>query len=68
MALTLMVSAFAGLGHASPILLPRADNSTSPFVFTNSLGLNFTQTNGSLQDVTIFATGSSSANYREFLY
>ncbi|KAH8804935.1 Asparaginase/glutaminase [Xylogone sp. PMI_703] len=34
---------------------------TSPFVFTNSNGLNFTQMNGSLPNVTIFATGGTIA-------
>ncbi|KAH6679392.1 L-asparaginase [Halenospora varia] len=55
---TSLLCAFAALGYATPIVYPRADN---PFVFTNSNGLNFTQMNASLPNVTIFATGGTIA-------
>lgn len=52
---------FAALGYASPIVYPRDTNDTNPFVFTNYNGLNFTQMNVTLPNVTIFATGNSSS-------
>jgi hypothetical protein len=55
---TLSIPALAALGHSSPILLPRADNTTSPFIYTNSFSLNFTHINASLPNVSIFATGN----------
>lgn len=51
----LLLSALAALGSASPLLYPRATNET--YVFTNANGLNFTQMNTTLPNVTIFATG-----------
>ncbi|PYH88939.1 L-asparaginase [Aspergillus ellipticus CBS 707.79] len=54
----LLVSALATLGAASP-LYHRAANET--FVFTNANGLNFTQMNTTLPNVTIFATGGTIA-------
>jgi hypothetical protein len=47
----------ATLGYASPIVYTRATNDTDPFIFTNYNGLNFTQMNATLPNVTIFATG-----------
>ncbi|EXJ88747.1 L-asparaginase [Capronia coronata CBS 617.96] len=58
LAQTLLLAAFAALGSASPIHVARAD---SPYVYTNSFGLNFTQMNASLPNVTIFATGGTIA-------
>jgi L-asparaginase len=52
---------FAAVGSASPIVYPRTTNDTNPFVFTNSNGLNFTQMNITLPNVTIFATGKCSS-------
>ncbi|KIM98508.1 hypothetical protein OIDMADRAFT_56865 [Oidiodendron maius Zn] len=49
------------VGSASPIVYPRTTNDTNPFVFTNSNGLNFTQMNATLPNVTIFATGGTIA-------
>jgi L-asparaginase len=51
---TSLLLAFTALGYASPIIYRQEQ---SPFVFTNSDGLNFTQMNSSLPNVTIFATG-----------
>lgn len=50
----LSISALAALASASPIVYPR---DTSPYVFTNSNGLNFTQMNATLPNITVFATG-----------
>lgn len=58
--ITLYFSALAAVATALPTLFERATNATNttnPFVFTNSFGLNFTQMNASLPNVTIFATG-----------
>ncbi|KAE8451192.1 hypothetical protein EG329_004356 [Mollisiaceae sp. DMI_Dod_QoI] len=52
--------ALATLSYGSPILV-RDTNDTNPFVFTNSNGLNFTQMNTTLANVTIFATGGTIA-------
>lgn len=51
-----LICALASLGYASPIVNVRQSN---PFVYTNSNGLNFTQMNNTLPNVTIFATGNS---------
>jgi hypothetical protein len=51
------VVALAAISHASPLLYPRATDSNVTYVFTNSNGLNFTQMNQTLPNVTIFATG-----------
>lgn len=55
---TFAVTALATISSASPLVYPR-DNSSSniSYAFTNSNGLNFTQVNTSLPNVTIFATG-----------
>ncbi|TVY39831.1 putative L-asparaginase [Lachnellula occidentalis] len=55
---TTLLCALASVGYAAPVVYPRA---TDSFVFTNSNGLNFTQMNGSLPNVTIFATGGTIA-------
>ncbi|PCG88791.1 L-asparaginase, type II [Penicillium occitanis (nom. inval.)] len=61
-----LLSAMVACASASPFL-PRdvsgtnSTNTTSPFVYTNSFGLNFTQMNASLPNVTIFATGGTIA-------
>ncbi|PWY88892.1 L-asparaginase [Aspergillus sclerotioniger CBS 115572] len=55
----LLLSALATLGSASPLLYPRGTNET--YVFTNANGLNFTQMNTTLPNVTIFATGGTIA-------
>jgi len=47
--------ALAAVSYASPIVYRQE---SSPFVFTNSNGLNFTQMNATLPNVTIFATGT----------
>lgn len=54
-AISALLCALVATGYASPTVYPR--QATNPFVFTNSNGLNFTQMNGSLPNVTIFATG-----------
>ncbi|TGO55916.1 hypothetical protein BOTNAR_0234g00060 [Botryotinia narcissicola] len=54
----LSVTALAALASASPVVYQR---DTSPFVFTNSHGLNFTQMNASLPNITVFATGGTIA-------
>lgn len=51
----ILLSALASLASASPLLYSRTTNET--FVFTNANGLNFTQMNTTLPNVTIFATG-----------
>ncbi|OJJ74134.1 hypothetical protein ASPBRDRAFT_170981 [Aspergillus brasiliensis CBS 101740] len=55
----ILVSALATLASASPLLYSRDTNET--FVFTNANGLNFTQMNTTLPNVTIFATGGTIA-------
>lgn len=50
-----LFSALATFASASPLLYTRTTNET--FVFTNANGLNFTQMNTTLPNVTIFATG-----------
>ncbi|KAE8341260.1 hypothetical protein BDV24DRAFT_174902 [Aspergillus arachidicola] len=57
----LAVSALATISHASPLLYPRATDSNVTYVFTNPNGLNFTQMNTALPNVTIFATGGTIA-------
>ncbi|KAL4891226.1 Asparaginase/glutaminase [Aspergillus ambiguus] len=57
----LTVTALAALGHASPLLYPRANADNVTFVFTNAHGLNFTQMNSTLPNVTILATGGTIA-------
>lgn len=52
----LIIPALAVLASASPILNARGSNDTE-FVYTYSNGLNFTQMNPTLPNVTIFATG-----------
>jgi L-asparaginase len=47
----------SAVGYASPVVYPRATSDANPFVFTNYNGLNFTQMNVTLPNVTIFATG-----------
>ncbi|KAI9647834.1 hypothetical protein NHQ30_004222 [Ciborinia camelliae] len=54
----LSLSALAAFASASPFVHPR---DTNPFVFTNSNGLNFTQMNASLPNITVFATGGTIA-------
>ncbi|TGO21062.1 hypothetical protein BPAE_0245g00120 [Botrytis paeoniae] len=54
----LSVTALAAVASASPVVYQR---DTSPFVFTNSNGLNFTQMNASLPNITVFATGGTIA-------
>lgn len=54
----LAVAALATLSQASPVLYTREDTtSNTTYAFTNSNGLNFTQMNTTLPNVTIFATG-----------
>nr|UAJ75037.1 L-asparaginase [synthetic construct] len=54
----LSLSALAAFASASPFVYPR---DTSPYVFTNSNGLNFTQMNATLPNITVFATGGTIA-------
>lgn len=55
---TFAVIALATISSASPLVYPRDDSSSNiSYAFTNSNGLNFTQMNTSLPNVTIFATG-----------
>lgn len=55
---SLAVSALVAASQASP-LYPRAGgNSNATYAFTNSNGLNFTQMNTTLPNVTLFATGA----------
>ncbi|KAL4872710.1 hypothetical protein BDV12DRAFT_125186 [Aspergillus spectabilis] len=59
---TLAVAALATLSQASPVVLPRDDSTPNiTFAFTNPNGLNFTQMNTTLPNVTIFATGGTIA-------
>ncbi|KAI9931531.1 hypothetical protein AWENTII_001845 [Aspergillus wentii] len=55
---TLALSALAVAANASPLIHARTGNVT---VYTNSNGLNFTQMNPSLPNVTILATGGTIA-------
>ncbi|KAL2821721.1 Asparaginase/glutaminase [Aspergillus cavernicola] len=58
----LAVAALATISQASPLLLSRDDSSSNiTYAFTNPNGLNFTQMNPSLPNVTIFATGGTIA-------
>ncbi|CBF89773.1 hypothetical protein AN0300.2 [Aspergillus nidulans FGSC A4] len=58
----LAVAALATLSQASPVLYTREDTtSNTTYAFTNSNGLNFTQMNTTLPNVTIFATGGTIA-------
>lgn len=52
---SLCLASLAAISAASPIIVPRSD--APAYNYTNSFGLNFTQVNGSLPNVTIFATG-----------
>ncbi|KAA8569682.1 hypothetical protein EYC84_001276 [Monilinia fructicola] len=56
----LSISALVVFASASPVVYPR-DNTSNPFVFTNSNGLNFTQMNPTLPNITVFATGGTIA-------
>ncbi|KAB8295326.1 hypothetical protein EYC80_007228 [Monilinia laxa] len=56
----LSISALAAFASASPVVYPR-DNTSNPFIFTNSNGLNFTQMNTNLPNITVFATGGTIA-------
>ncbi|GIK02157.1 hypothetical protein Aspvir_006202 [Aspergillus viridinutans] len=58
---TITLAALVAVGSASPVLYPRATDSNSKYVFTNSHGLNFTQMNTTLPNVTILATGGTIA-------
>jgi L-asparaginase len=58
---TITLAALVAAGNASPVLYPRATDSNSTYVFTNSHGLNFTQMNTTLPNVTILATGGTIA-------
>jgi len=57
----ILVAALAAVSSSFPLVYPRATNSSDPYVYTNSFGLNFTQMNASLPNVTIFATGGTIA-------
>ncbi|RDW70791.1 asparaginase ahrA [Aspergillus mulundensis] len=58
----LAVAALATLSQASPVLYPRdVTSSNITYAFTNTNGLNFTQMNTTLPNVTIFATGGTIA-------
>jgi hypothetical protein len=50
---TIAISALAITSYASPLIYPRAANTS----YTNSNGLTFNHFNGSLPNVTILATG-----------
>lgn len=50
---TLAISALVTTSYASPLIYPRAVNTS----YTNSNGLTFSHFNGSLPNVTILATG-----------
>ncbi|RHZ48121.1 asparaginase ahrA [Aspergillus thermomutatus] len=58
---TITLAALAAVGNASPVLYPRVTDSNITYVFTNSHGLNFTQMNTTLPNVTILATGGTIA-------
>ncbi|KAM0087955.1 hypothetical protein ACP6JD_008732 [Aspergillus fumigatus] len=55
------LAAMIAVGNASPFVYPRATSPNSTYVFTNSHGLNFTQMNTTLPNVTILATGGTIA-------
>jgi L-asparaginase len=55
----LALAALATISQASPLVYARDDSPTNvTYAFTNSNGLNFTQMNTTLPNVTIFATGT----------
>ncbi|OQE28485.1 hypothetical protein PENSTE_c003G05625 [Penicillium steckii] len=54
------LATLAWQSSASPLLYSRGANGTG-FVFTNANGLNFTQMNHTLPNITIFATGGTIA-------
>ncbi|CAD6444737.1 bc3f50b9-332b-4c8b-b272-0f414520cec8 [Sclerotinia trifoliorum] len=56
----LSVTALAAFSSASPVVYQR-DNITNPYVFTNPNGLNFTQLDPALPNITVFATGGTIA-------
>ncbi|QSZ36746.1 hypothetical protein DSL72_006629 [Monilinia vaccinii-corymbosi] len=56
----LSLSALAAFASASPVANP-SDTNSNAFVFTNSNGLNFTQMNTTLPNITVFATGGTIA-------
>ncbi|KAL2812065.1 Asparaginase/glutaminase [Aspergillus granulosus] len=59
---TLALAALATITQASPLVYPRDDSpSNITYAFTNPNGLNFTQMNTTLPNVTIFATGGTIA-------
>ncbi|KAF7119203.1 hypothetical protein CNMCM5793_008948 [Aspergillus hiratsukae] len=58
---TITLAALVAVGNASPVLYPRAIDPNSTYIFTNSHGLNFTQMNTTLPNVTILATGGTIA-------
>ncbi|CEL06187.1 Putative L-asparaginase [Aspergillus calidoustus] len=58
----LALAALATISQASPLVYARDDSPTNvTYAFTNSNGLNFTQMNTTLPNVTIFATGGTIA-------
>ncbi|EAW08432.1 asparaginase ahrA [Aspergillus clavatus NRRL 1] len=57
----LSLAALAASGVASPVLYARAAEPNGTYAFTNPNGLNFTQMNSSLPNVTILATGGTIA-------
>ncbi|KAL5332784.1 Asparaginase/glutaminase [Aspergillus crustosus] len=58
----LVVAALVAVSQASPVVLPRDDSTPNiTYAFTNPNGLNFTQMNTTLPNVTIFATGGTIA-------
>lgn len=57
---TLALAALVATSHASPLLFTR-DNGNITYAFTNANGLNFTQMNTTLPNVTILATGGTIA-------
>jgi hypothetical protein len=59
---TALLLAFTAWGYASPIVYRQE---ASPFVFTNSNGLNFTQMNTTLPNITIFATGKRTVTHSD---
>ncbi|KAH8431853.1 asparaginase ahrA [Aspergillus melleus] len=61
---SLAVSALVAASQASPLLYTRAgSDSNATYAYTNSNGLNFTQMNTTLPNVTLFATGGTIAGY-----
>jgi len=56
------LAALAGIAYTSPVLHRRA-TSNDTTVFTNYNGLNFTQMNTTLPNVTIFATGEKTLDW-----